>query len=82
MVDHGMYHRTVRKLIYLSHARPYIVCAVSVVNQFMHATVKSHLDVVCRIIIYMKGTLGRDPLFQKTNGLRLKAYTMLIRLEP
>ena len=36
-VDRGRYQRLVGKLIYLSHTRPDIAFAVSVVSQFMHA---------------------------------------------
>ena len=35
--DKGRYQRLVRRLIYLSHTRPDISYAVSVVSQFMHA---------------------------------------------
>ena len=34
--DKGRYQRLVGRLIYLSHTRPDIAYAVSVVNQFMH----------------------------------------------
>lgn len=35
-VDRGSYQRLVGKLIYLSHTRPDIAYAVSIVSQFMH----------------------------------------------
>jgi hypothetical protein len=37
------YQRLVGKLIYLSHTRPDIAYAVSVVNQFMHSPKEEHL---------------------------------------
>jgi hypothetical protein len=36
-VDKGRYQRLVGQLIYLSHTRPNIAYAVSVVSQFMHS---------------------------------------------
>lgn len=37
MVDEGRYQRLVGRLIYLSHTRPDIAFAVSLVSQLMHA---------------------------------------------
>lgn len=36
-VDKGRYQRLVGKLICLSHTRPYIAFAISVISQFMHS---------------------------------------------
>ena len=44
--DKQRYQRLVGKLIYLSHARPDIAYAVSVVSQFMHCSSEDHMDVV------------------------------------
>ncbi|RDX81424.1 Copia protein, partial [Mucuna pruriens] len=35
-IEKSQYQRLVEKLIYLSHTRPYIAYAVSMINQFMH----------------------------------------------
>lgn len=43
-VDKEMYQRLVGKLIYLSHTRPDIAFAVSLVSQFMHSPRKVHLQ--------------------------------------
>lgn len=48
-MDREEYQRMVGKLIYLSHSRPDIAYAVSVVSQFMHAPLKSHPEAVCGI---------------------------------
>lgn len=40
-IDTERYHRLVRKLIYLSHTRPDIALAVSVISRHMHAQTKS-----------------------------------------
>ncbi|CAL9028637.1 unnamed protein product, partial [Prunus brigantina] len=48
------YQKLVGKLIYLSHTRPDIAYAVSVVSQFMHAPNESHMEAVLRILRYLK----------------------------
>ena len=49
-VDRESYQRLVGRLIYLSHTRPDIAFAVSVVRQFMHDPKSSHMDAVYRIL--------------------------------
>ncbi|GMP68005.1 hypothetical protein CsSME_00027778 [Camellia sinensis var. sinensis] len=56
--DIGRYRRLVEKLIYLIVTRPDITYAVGVVSQFMHAPRQSHFVAVCRILQYLKRTLG------------------------
>ena len=63
--DKGCYQRLVGKLIYLSHIRPDIVYAVSVVSQFMHSLGEEHMEAVYRILRYLKGAPGRGLLFSK-----------------
>jgi len=57
--DKGQYQRLVGKLIYLAHTRPDIAYAVSVVSQFMHNLKDSHLQVVYRLLRYLKSTPGK-----------------------
>ena len=42
-VDKEMYQCLVGRLIYLSHTRPDIAYAVSVISQFMHSPKEAHL---------------------------------------
>ncbi|KAK3008239.1 hypothetical protein RJ639_015215 [Escallonia herrerae] len=49
-VDREQYQRLVGKLIYLSHTRPDIAFAVSVISQFMHSPKKKHLDAVYGVL--------------------------------
>ena len=63
------------KLIYLSHTRLNITYVVSVVSQFMHAPLRPHLEAIYRIVRYLKGTLGKQLLFQKGDEFKLEAYT-------
>jgi Reverse transcriptase (RNA-dependent DNA polymerase) len=59
------YQRLVGKLIYLSHTRPNIAYTVSLVSQFMHNLSAEHMEVVMRIIRYLKGAPGRGIQFRK-----------------
>ena len=75
VVECGMYQCLVRKLIYLSHTRPDIPYVVSVVSQFMHSLRELHLEVVYKILHYMKSTLRKGIVFKKNEELSLEAYT-------
>ncbi|KAK3031254.1 hypothetical protein RJ639_035554 [Escallonia herrerae] len=72
--DKGMYQRLVGKLIYLSHTRPDIANAVSVVSQFMQNPKDGHLHAVYQILQYLKGSPGRGILFRKGTNMELEAY--------
>ncbi|KAL4025768.1 hypothetical protein IC575_014173 [Cucumis melo] len=74
-VDKEQYQRLVGKLIYLSHTRPDISFAVSVVSQFMQAAYEKHMEVVNRILRYLKNTPGKGLMFRKTNRKTIEAYT-------
>lgn len=69
------YQRLVGKLIYLSHTRPDIAYAVSLVSQFMHAPSEQHMEAVFRILRYLKGAPGRGIFFKKNEHLRVEGYT-------
>jgi len=56
--DKDRYQRLVGRPIYLSHTIPDIASAVSVASQFMHAPSKEHMEVVYRILRYLKGSTG------------------------
>ena len=73
--DKGCYQRLIGKLIYLSHTRPDIVYAVSVVRQFMHSPGEEHMETVYRILRYLKSAPGRGLLFSKKEVQDIKGYT-------
>lgn len=73
-VDRGQYQRLVGKLIYLSHTRPDIAFAVSMVSQFMHSPKTLHFEAVTRILRYLKKTPGRGLFFGKNSDTNLKIY--------
>ncbi len=55
--DTTMYRRIVGSLIYMTITRPDLSYAVRVVSQFMQTPRKPHLDVMRRILRYIKHTL-------------------------
>ena len=74
-VDRERYQRLVGRPIYLSHTRPDIAFAVSVVSQYMHSPKESHLEAVYKILRYLKGSLGRGLFFKKGDSKKVKIYT-------
>jgi hypothetical protein len=75
LVDKGRYQRLVGRLIYLSHTRPDIAYAVSVVSQFMHLPRESHMEAVYRILRYLKSSPGKGLLFAQHDHLKVEGYT-------
>jgi len=59
-VEKTQYQRFVGKLIYLSHIKPDIAYAVSVVSQFIHYPRERHLQAVNRIIQYLKASPRKE----------------------
>jgi hypothetical protein len=75
LVDKGRYQQLVGRLIYLSHTRPNIAYAASVVSQFMHSPRESHMEAVYRILRYLKSSPGKGLLFSRHGHLKIEAYT-------
>ena len=69
------YQRLVGKLIYLTHTRPDIAYAVSVISQFMHNPSDQHMNAVNRILAYLKSAPGKGILFSKHGHLDIVGYT-------
>ncbi|GAA0153218.1 transmembrane signal receptor [Lithospermum erythrorhizon] len=74
-VDKTMYQQLVGKLIYLSHTRPDIAFAVSLVSQYMHNPCRGHLDAVYRILRYLKQSPENGLFFKKTEDRTIKVFT-------
>ena len=64
-VDKGRYQRLVGRLMYLAHSRPNLAFALSIVSQFMHNPREQHMNVVMRILRYLKFAPGKGILFFK-----------------
>jgi hypothetical protein len=73
-VDRERYHRLVGRLIYLSHTRPDILYAVSVVNRYMHDPREGHMDTVYQILRYLKSAPGKGLIFRKNGHLNFEGY--------
>lgn len=55
-VDRERYQGFIGKLIYLTHTRPDISFAVSIMSQFMSQSTEEHMSVIYRILRYLKMT--------------------------
>ncbi|CAN6710150.1 unnamed protein product [Malus baccata var. baccata] len=69
------YQRLMERLIYLSHTRPDIAYAVSVVSHFMHSPSKAHMNAMTRILRYLKMAPGRSLVFSNNGHLNFEGYT-------
>jgi len=59
----------------LSHTRPDIAYAVSVVSQFMHAPSEDHMTAVMRILSCLKGAPGKGLTFKRYGHMEVKGFT-------
>jgi hypothetical protein len=73
-VNKETYQRLVGRLIYLCHTRPDISYAVSVVSRYMHDPRSGHLDVVYRILRYLKSSPGKGLMFKSHGHLNIEGY--------
>jgi uncharacterized protein (DUF2164 family) len=74
-VDRGQYQRLVGRLLYLTHTRPDIAYAVSVVSRYMHDLRVPHQEVVYQILRYLKNCPGKGVLFSKNGHTKIEVYT-------
>lgn len=74
LINASRYQRLVGRLIYLTITRPDIAFAVSVVNQFMHAPTTVYLEVVYRILRYLKHNPGAGLLYSHRSHLHIEGY--------
>ncbi|BFG20722.1 hypothetical protein CerSpe_069960 [Prunus speciosa] len=73
--DKERYQRLVGRLIYLSHTRPDIAYAVSMVSQFMHQPSEAHMNAVTRIMRYLKAAPAKGLIFSKHTHMDPEGYT-------
>ena len=74
-VNTQQYQRLVGRLIYLSHTRPDIAFAVSMISQFMHCPFEEHLEAANRILRYLKSCPGKGLLFRRGEDRGVEAFT-------
>ncbi|GKV50509.1 hypothetical protein SLEP1_g57212 [Rubroshorea leprosula] len=70
----SLYRRLIGRLLYLTVTRPDITYAVNLLSQFMHEPRQPHLDVVIRVLRYLKSTPGHGLLLPASGTLQLTAY--------
>jgi hypothetical protein len=73
--DINQYQRLVDKLIYLTVTRLDITFVVSLVSQFMHASMTTHLEVVDRILRYLKKSPDQGIWMKKNNTNTIISYS-------
>ncbi|RVW64351.1 Retrovirus-related Pol polyprotein from transposon TNT 1-94 [Vitis vinifera] len=73
--DKDRYQRLVGKLIYLTHTRPDIGFAMSMVSRYMNNPTERHMKVVYRILQYLKKSPGRGLYFKKTSSREVEVFT-------
>ena len=61
--------------MYLSHTRPDIAFAISVISQYMHSPFEEHLEAVYQILRYLKTAPSTGLLFEKNEKRNVKAFT-------
>ncbi|CAN1170498.1 Retrovirus-related Pol polyprotein from transposon TNT 1-94 [Linum perenne] len=74
-VDKRRYQRLVGRLIYLAHTRPDIAFAVGIVSQHMHSPNEEHMEMVVRILRYLKQSPGKGIQFKKDSKRGISVYT-------
>lgn len=74
-VYRGRYQWLVGRLIYLSHTRPDIAFAISMVSQCMHSLIEEHLNDVDWILWYLKSTPSKHLLFKKNYLRNVESFT-------
>eukprot|EP00261_Vitis_vinifera_P032112 XP_019073355.1 PREDICTED: uncharacterized protein LOC109121949 [Vitis vinifera] len=72
--DPTSYRRLIGKLLYLTITRPDLSYSVNRLNQFLATPRKPHLQVVFRILQYIKRTPGQGLFFSSNSKVQLKAF--------
>ena len=64
--------------MYLAHTRPDLAYALSVVSQYMHNPGEQHINVVMRILRYLKNAPGKGILFAKNVDHQSIEYILIL----
>ena len=73
--DEKEFRSIVGGLIYLTHSRPDIMFAVSLISRFMHKPSRQHMGAAKRVLRYIRGTLSFGLRYQKVRNCKLISYT-------
>ena len=74
-VDENQYMSLVGSLIYLTHTRPDITQAVSMLSRFMHSPSVLHYAAAKRVLRYLKGSLKLGLKYGKDSEFTLTSFT-------
>ncbi|XP_047312586.1 uncharacterized mitochondrial protein AtMg00810-like [Impatiens glandulifera] len=74
-VDKKRYQRLVGRHIYLALIRLDIAYVVGVMSQYMHDPRETHMNVIHRILRYLKATSGKGLLLKPHDYLDVQGYT-------
>jgi hypothetical protein len=75
LVNKEDYQKLVGRLLYLCHTRPDITYVVGVVSRYMHEPRSGHLDIVHRILRYLKESPGKALWFARSEHLEVDGYS-------
>ena len=75
LVDATLYRQLIGSLIYLTHSRPDISFAVSMVSRFMQKPHESHWLAAKRILRYIQGSMHYGVFYSSNTNVSLLGYT-------
>lgn len=75
LADASRYRKIVGSLLYLTHTRPDLMFAISMISRFMQAPTVHHLGAVKRILHHVAGTLDYGLHYIHSNEFMLSGYT-------
>lgn len=73
--DVGSYRRLIGKLLYLTNTRPDITYATQQLSQFLSAPTVTHYNSACRVLRYLKGSLGRGLVLPRDSILLVFGFS-------
>jgi hypothetical protein len=73
--DINQFQRLLGKLIYFTVTRPDISYSISQISKFIHSPRTSHLDVIDRILRYLKSTPEKGIHFKNNNSNEICGYS-------
>jgi len=69
------YRRLTGRLLYLTTTRPAIAFVTQQLSKFLQAPTITHYKTACRVVKYLKGSLGRGLLIKRDSNLQLLKFT-------
>ncbi|XP_017239544.1 uncharacterized mitochondrial protein AtMg00810-like [Daucus carota subsp. sativus] len=70
-----VYRALIGKLLYLTTTRPDVAFSVQLLSQFLHAPRLKHMEVVHRVLRYLKLTMSHGLFFPSDNPLNFQGFS-------